>query len=76
MKRAPPSSQQEIQVLKALAQPVRLKILRILKSGPTCVCDLMVMTGQRQPYISQQLMVLKQAGLVDFQSDGQKKIIA
>jgi ArsR family transcriptional regulator len=63
---------QEIEVLKALAQPVRLQILEILRHRPTCVCDLAELTGQRQPYISQQLIVLKEAGLVDFQSDGPK----
>lgn len=69
-----PQYKQQTYLLKALAQPVRLEILEILSRSPACVCDLMMHTGQRQPYISQQLIVLKQAGLVSFYAEGAKKI--
>ncbi len=64
--------QLESSMFHALAHPVRLQILGILHQRPACVCDLVLLTGQRQPYISQQLMILKAAGLVDFRSDGSK----
>ncbi len=45
--------------LQALAHPARLRILELLSHGPVCVCDLVMMTGKRQPYISQQLAFLR-----------------
>lgn len=45
--------------LRALAHPVRLRILRRLARGPACVCELVALTGQRQPYVSQSLMILR-----------------
>ena len=47
-----------------MSHPVRLQILDILAKRPTCVCDLIAQTRQRQAYISQHLMALREAGLV------------
>ena len=55
---------------KALAHPVRLQILDMLRSGEACVCHMETALGRRQAYISQQLMVLRDAGLVDARRDG------
>lgn len=55
---------------KALAHPVRLQILDLLRGGDACVCHLETALGKRQAYISQQLMALREAGLVDFHKDG------
>ena len=55
---------------KALAHPVRLQILDMLRSGEACVCHMETALGKRQAYISQQLMVLRDAGLVDTRKDG------
>lgn len=49
---------------KALAHCVRLQIMEVLANGPATVGELAVLTGRRQPYISQQLAVLYSAGLV------------
>ncbi len=51
-------------ILHAMSHPVRLQILEILAQGPRCVCDIMAQTRQRQAYISQHLMLLRQTGLV------------
>ncbi len=52
-------------VIKALAHPVRLQILEIIRrEGEACVCHLESMLGRRQAYISQQLSILRAAGLV------------
>jgi DNA-binding transcriptional ArsR family regulator len=56
--------------LKAISHPTRLAILDILREGEQCVCHLEAMLDSRQAYISQQLMVLKQAELVDSRRDG------
>ncbi len=51
-------------LLRAIAHPMRLQILQALAHEPACVCDLMLLIKRRQPYVSQQLMVLRDAGLV------------
>jgi len=56
--------------LQALAHPMRLHILEILALGPACVCDLVERTGKRQPYISQHLSTLRDAGLVTTERQG------
>lgn len=58
------------EVLKALAHPTRLQILDILARQEACVCHLTAALQQRQPYISQQLMSLREAGLVVDRKDG------
>jgi len=56
--------------LKALGHPARLEIVDILRRGEACVCHLEAHLGYRQPYISQQIMVLRKAGLVAERRDG------
>ncbi len=58
------------ETLKAIAHPTRLAILEILREGEHCVCHMEAMLGIRQASISQQLMILREAGLVDVRRDG------
>jgi len=59
------------EVLKALAHPARLRILRLLASRGTCICgDLVEAMPLSQATVSQHLKVLRQAGLVDGTVDG------
>jgi ArsR family transcriptional regulator len=55
-----------VAIFKALADPTRLEILRLLAAqrGPTCVCDVVAHFGLSQPTISHHLSVLREAGLV------------
>ena len=55
---------------KALGHPSRLAILYALRGGEQCVCHLESALGVRQAYISQQLAVLKEAGMVEDRRDG------
>jgi ArsR family transcriptional regulator len=55
---------------KALMHPARLAILDELRGGEQCVCHLEAALGYRQAYISQHLMVLREAGLVQDVRDG------
>jgi ArsR family transcriptional regulator len=57
-------------LFKALMHPARLAILDILRDGEECVCHMEAYLGYRQAYISQQLMVLREAGLVEDRRDG------
>ncbi len=54
----------EANLLKAIAHPMRLQILHALAREPACVCDLMLIIKRSQPYVSQHLMRLRDAGLV------------
>jgi ArsR family transcriptional regulator, arsenate/arsenite/antimonite-responsive transcriptional repressor len=67
----PLSSEQAEQVaplLKALADPVRLRLMSLVASHPggeACVCDLAGAFDLSQPTISHHLKVLHEAGLLD-----------
>ena len=56
--------------LRAISQPTRLEILLAIGTGEACVCHLEAAIGQRQAYISQQLMALREAGIVASRRDG------
>lgn len=56
--------------LKAAAHPVRLQILDMLRSGEVCVCHIERALNRRQAYISQQLMILRNAELVAARREG------
>lgn len=60
----------QAQWLKVLTHPARLAILSLLRDGEHCVCHLEAHLGLRQSYISQQLAVLRAAGLIQDRRDG------
>jgi ArsR family transcriptional regulator len=55
-----------VRTFKALADPTRLEILRLVaaQAGPTCVCDIVDHFELAQPTISHHLKVLREAGLL------------
>ncbi|TVR22520.1 MAG: transcriptional regulator [Anaerolineaceae bacterium] len=55
---------------KIIGHPARLQILDMLRRGETCVCHIETALDKRQSYISQQLMILRDAGLVASRRDG------
>jgi ArsR family transcriptional regulator len=71
MTREPLSAAQAEQIstlLKALADPVRLRLMSLVLSradGEACVCDLNGLFDLSQPTISHHLKVLHDAGLLD-----------
>jgi ArsR family transcriptional regulator len=55
-------------VLKALADPARLRLLSLIQSSPegeACVCDLTAPLGLSQPTVSHHLRILTEAGLLN-----------
>ncbi len=65
------NKQEQLSTLfKALAHPGRIAILDVLRNGEQCVCHIEAHLGFRQAYISQQLAVLREAGLIQDQRDG------
>jgi len=60
-------------ILKAIAHPVRLKILKQLMKGPSCVQKVNELLELSQPNLSQHLAALKKSGLVDCRVDGVRR---
>lgn len=60
----------EVNVFKALAHPLRLKILKNVCDNEACVCELHDDAEFSQSNISQHLRILKDANLVTQRKDG------
>jgi ArsR family transcriptional regulator, arsenate/arsenite/antimonite-responsive transcriptional repressor len=59
-----------IRVMKALSDPTRVKILKILERRSMCVCELQTALGSAQSTTSKHLKILEDAGLVGSIKDG------
>lgn len=60
-------------MLKAIADPTRLQIFRIIERAPAgeaCVCDLADCLGFRQPTVSHHLKIMTEAGLLNRERRG------
>jgi DNA-binding transcriptional ArsR family regulator len=60
----------QVKVLKALGDPTRLKIIKMLSHGEKCVCKIIPETGKSQPTTSTHLRILHEAGLVKSRKEG------
>jgi len=61
---------QFIKVMKALSDPNRVKMMKILQSRPLCVCEIREALGIAQSTASKHLKLLEDAGLVRRFKDG------
>ncbi|GAB6887149.1 hypothetical protein JCM13304A_06470 [Desulfothermus okinawensis JCM 13304] len=59
-----------IKVMKALSDPNRVKILKMLQMRTLCVCELQAVLKVAQSTVSKHLKVLEEADLVTFEKDG------
>lgn len=60
-----------VKVLKAAGDKNRLRILKMLQHKNMCVCELSAVLGIAQPSVSRHMGLLKEAGLVCDERDGQ-----
>jgi ArsR family transcriptional regulator, arsenate/arsenite/antimonite-responsive transcriptional repressor len=58
-------------VLKAVADKNRMRILKMLERKSMCVCELAAVLEIKQPSVSKNLSILKNAGLVQDARNGQ-----
>ncbi len=60
-----------VRLLKAFADPVRLRVLNLLNSGgEVCVCHIVDALGLPQPTVSRHLAYLRKLGLVVGRKEG------
>jgi ArsR family transcriptional regulator len=57
-------------LFKALADPTRLRLIKLLGDDEVCVCDCVETLKTNQPKISRHLAYLKRAGLVTARRHG------
>ncbi|MCB9800220.1 MAG: winged helix-turn-helix transcriptional regulator [Candidatus Omnitrophica bacterium] len=61
-------------MLKAMAHPLRIRLVEILESGPSSVSDLCIRAGEDQVSVSKALAVLKQQGILACEIKGNLRI--
>jgi len=59
-----------IKVMKALSDPARVKIIKMLQRRSMCVCEIREALQIAQPSVSKHLKILENAGLIDHRKDG------
>lgn len=57
-------------MLKAMAEPNRLKIIDLLSCGTLCACDILEHFEFSQPTLSHHMKVLQNAGIVSAKKEG------
>jgi ArsR family transcriptional regulator len=60
----------EVKIFKALSDTNRLKIIKLLKEGELCACELTVVLSNSQSTVSHHLSVLKNAGMIKERKEG------
>jgi DNA-binding transcriptional ArsR family regulator len=61
-----------VALAKALADPLRLRVMEILVDGPAAVTELVAATGASQPSISNHLAILRRRGAVQRERRGRQ----
>lgn len=59
-------------ILKAMAQPTRLKIIEFLRDGERCVCEIFPAIDEEQSNTSRHLNLMLAAGVLSRRKDGLK----
>lgn len=60
------------EILKALAQPTRLKIIDFLRDGERCVCEIFPAIAEEQSNTSRHLSMMVSAGALSRRKEGLK----
>jgi ArsR family transcriptional regulator len=64
------------EILKALAQPTRLKILELLRYGERCICEIVPAINGEQSNISRHISLMQRNHLVTTRKDGVKVMVS
>ena len=63
------------EILKALAQPTRLKILEFLRHGERCICEIIPAVDGEQSNVSRHISLMQKSHLVTTRKDGVKVMV-
>jgi ArsR family transcriptional regulator len=63
------------EILKALAQPTRLKILELLRNGEKCICEIVPALNGEQSNVSRHISLLQKSHLVTTRKEGVKVMV-
>ncbi len=63
------------EILKALAQPTRLKILELLRNGEKCICEIIPAINGEQSNISRHISLMQKSHLITTRKDGVKVMV-
>ncbi len=63
------------EILKALAQPTRLRILECLRNGEKCICEIIPAINGEQSNISRHISLMQKSHLVTTRKDGVKVMV-
>ena len=63
------------EILKALAQPTRLKILEFLRHGERCICEIIPAVNGEQSNVSRHISLMQKSHLVTTRKDGVKVMV-
>ena len=63
------------EILKALAQPTRLRILELLRNGEKCICEIVPAINGEQSNISRHISLMQKSNLVTTRKDGVKVMV-
>ncbi len=67
--------QLKAEVLKALAQPTRLKILEFLRNGEKCLCEIVPAVNGEQSNISRHIAIMQKNHLLTTRKDGVRVMV-
>ena len=67
--------QLKAEVLKAMAQPTRLKILELLRNGERCICEIVPAINGEQSNISRHISLMQKSHLITTRKDGVKVMV-
>jgi ArsR family transcriptional regulator len=63
--------EEQAKFVSVLVEPQRIKIIKLLRGGERCVCEIEQELGIPQNLVSHHLKVLREAGLVSARREGQ-----
>ncbi|VAW37486.1 hypothetical protein MNBD_DELTA04-767 [hydrothermal vent metagenome] len=59
-----------VRTMKALSDPNRVRVLKLLQAGELCVCEIQAVLGLAQSTVSKHMKILEDAGLVERRRQG------
>jgi DNA-binding transcriptional ArsR family regulator len=63
------------EILKAMAQPTRLRILECLRNGEKCICEIIPLIHGEQSNISRHISLMQKSHLVTTRKDGVRVMV-